>query len=152
MPNKTKKIQLSKAFTWKGANYAPGSVEMPEAAAAYAVKRGFGKSGGGSAAVAKAGDDFKPLSLEDTMKRFQEMDFADEVMRSMQFHEAAIKEKFGNANALAGGGNEGGARQETVAGQSRPRAVEGGQAGWLGPGQLPWQHGRSGTLAGRPER
>jgi len=34
-----------------------------------------------------------PLSLEETMERFQNFDFSDDVMRSLQYHQAAIQEK-----------------------------------------------------------
>ncbi len=33
-----------------------------------------------------------PLSLEETMERFNNMDFSDDVMRSMQYHQDKIKE------------------------------------------------------------
>lgn len=90
--SKQKKVQLSKAFTWGGVNYAPGSVELPEAAAAYAVKRGFGKSGGDSAA-SETSAGFKPLSRDETMKRFMEGDSSDEVFESLKFHQQALVEE-----------------------------------------------------------
>lgn len=36
-----KKVQLNKPMTWAGVNYSAGSVEIPAAAADYAIRRGF---------------------------------------------------------------------------------------------------------------
>lgn len=41
-------------------------------------------------------ENFEPLSVEETLKRFREMDYSDEVMRSMQFHQETIKAQSGN--------------------------------------------------------
>lgn len=49
----------------------------------------------GMTVIGSHGDEFKPLPLEETMKRFEEFDFSDEVMRSVQFHRDAIKNKVG---------------------------------------------------------
>lgn len=45
--------------------------------------------------------EFVPLSAEEAMRRFQEFDFSDEVMRSMQFHKEAIKTKVGSVGENA---------------------------------------------------
>ena len=44
MAEKTVEIQLSRAMTWAGVNYAPGLNKMPEAAASYAERRRFGRA------------------------------------------------------------------------------------------------------------
>lgn len=89
----TKKVRLTKAFTWAGINYAPGQNDLPEAAANYAVKRGFGTIVG----EADLPEDFEPLSREETMERFTKGDDSEEVFKSLRFHQAAIaaeREKF----------------------------------------------------------
>jgi hypothetical protein len=68
--------------------------------------------GGKSKTEAADGGDVAPLPFDETMKRFEEMDFSDDVMRSMQIHQSAIKEKFGKSRisesntAGEGGGSE----------------------------------------------
>lgn len=98
MSKEKKKIMLSKAMTWSGINYAPGLNHMPVAAADSAVRRGFGalleSAAGGKddEGVAASETGFTPLSFEETVKRFDENDFSDEVMRSMQTHKETFAE------------------------------------------------------------
>lgn len=86
MAEKKLKVLLEKPATYKGVSYQAGEQELPEAAASAAVRKGLGKIiGGGNK---KAG--FKPLSVEETMKRFEAGDSSDEVFESLRFHQAAI--------------------------------------------------------------
>lgn len=62
----------------------------------------------GMTVIGSRGDEFKPLPLEETMKRFEEFDFSDEVMRSVQFHKDAIKNKVGGGLSESDFGREGG--------------------------------------------
>lgn len=90
------KVILSRAVTFKGIDYPAGEQELPEDAANLAVKKKLGKIAGESDGSQDSG--FTPLSVEETMERFQKMDFSDEVMKSMQFHKEALVDKFGPPN------------------------------------------------------
>lgn len=95
MSEKEKQVQLQRGMTWAGVNYAPGLNNLPEAAANSAVKRKFGvlvDDGDKKNGSASKADDFKPLDFEETMERFEDNDFSDEVMRSMQFHQETVKQ------------------------------------------------------------
>lgn len=60
------------------------------------TRNGGGISVNGDASLANRSSGFVPLPVDETIKRFQEFDFSDEVMRSMQFHKEAIKSNVGS--------------------------------------------------------
>ena len=99
MSDKKVKVVLAMAVTFKGIDYPSGEQEMPEEAAKLAVKKKLGTISG------EAGEsEFTPLSVEETMERFQKMDFSDEVMKSLQFHKDTLAHQFGPPSIPSGDG------------------------------------------------
>ncbi len=92
MADKKVKINLAKPATFGGENFAAGVVEVPEAAAAAAVKKGLGEYTDRSSA--ENSEDI--LSIEETQKRFSEGDLSDQVVASLRHHKEVL---FANENA-----------------------------------------------------
>lgn len=115
-----KKVQVTKPFTYAGAEFGEGlHPEMPEAAARYAEKRKFGRILGEKAPEAEISADFTALSLEETVKRMSRGDFADEVLDSMKVHRDAITEHAKSGKPMS----------ELFSGESTNSKTDGGQSG-----------------------
>lgn len=59
-----------------------------------------------------------PLSFEETVQRFQAMDFSDEVMRSMQYHQTEFQARFGAPQVAPTYG------KDATAGESTKEVIE----------------------------
>ena len=97
---KERVVHLNSATTYKQKDYPAGINTVSKEVADLIVRKNLGHIVDGdsieaeSAAVAAAesGEEFEPLSLEETMKRFQSGDSSDEVFKSLKFHQPAIVE------------------------------------------------------------
>lgn len=150
--SKTKKVQVSKPFTFAGAEYGVMThPEMPEDAAKYAERRKFGKVLGEKSAEA-ATEGFTPLPLAETLKRMNSLDLSDEVLDSIKVHRDEITEGIKSGKSLGeiagmerfGSGDKTGIEsgaQTGDEGAGKPEGEGGGQQSATGlPDDFPMKH------------
>lgn len=82
------KVNLLRFVTFKGVDYKPGVHEVEKDFADRIVRKNLGELTDHPAASET--EDFEPLDLEETMKRFAEGDSSDIVFQSLRFHQPAI--------------------------------------------------------------
>jgi hypothetical protein len=106
MSEKNTNVHVSKVFTYEGKTFGEGLNPMSEKAAAYAVKRKFGRiqgeSGEGSDNAEKdSASDFQPLPIKETLERMSQGDLSDEVLDSMKVHRDVIQEAQKSGKSLS---------------------------------------------------